>query len=136
MLVPKNFIYKKVHKKKYALSFYEPKASLLFGIFGIKSLGLMRLNSKLLELLLYKLNRLTKKSKVWLRVRPSKSLTKQKEKSRMGKGVGSIESWVCLIKPGQILLEFNASLKDANLFLKTCNTILPIKFKLFSGFYC
>jgi large subunit ribosomal protein L16 len=135
MLVPKNFTYKKVHKKKHALSFFQPKSSLLFGFFGIKALGFMRLDSKHLEILLYKLHKLTKKSKLWVRVNPSKSLTKQKEKSRMGKGVGSIDRWVCLIKPGQTLLEFNAPIKDAKLFLRICNITLPIKFKLFSGVY-
>jgi ribosomal protein L16/L10AE len=53
----------------------------------------------------------------------------------MGKGVGDIDRWVSLIKPGQILFEFNAPIKDANLFLQICNITLPIKFKLFSGFY-
>jgi large subunit ribosomal protein L16 len=135
MLIPNNFIYKKVHKKKYSLSFFKLKSSLVFGFFGIKSLGFMRLGSKHLELLLYKLNKVTKKTKVWVRVKPSKSLTKQKEKSRMGKGVGSVDRWVCLLKPGQTFLEFNASKKESKLFFKICKVTLPINLKLFSGFY-
>ena len=43
--------------------------------------------------------------KVWIRIFPDKPLTKKPAETRMGKGKGSPEMWVAVIKPGRILFE-------------------------------
>ena len=43
--------------------------------------------------------------KIWIRVFPDKPLTAKPAETRMGKGKGSPDSWVCVIKPGRILYE-------------------------------
>jgi large subunit ribosomal protein L16 len=43
--------------------------------------------------------------KIWIRVFPDKPLTSKPAETRMGKGKGSPDSWVCVIKPGRILYE-------------------------------
>jgi large subunit ribosomal protein L16 len=43
--------------------------------------------------------------KVWIRVFPDKPITKKPAETRMGKGKGSPEYWVCRVKPGRVLYE-------------------------------
>ena len=43
--------------------------------------------------------------KIWIRVFPDKPITKKPTEVRMGKGKGSPEAWVAVVKPGRILFE-------------------------------
>ena len=43
--------------------------------------------------------------KIWIRVFPDKPITQKPLEVRMGKGKGSVEYWVALIKPGKVLYE-------------------------------
>jgi len=42
---------------------------------------------------------------VWIRVFPDKPFTKKPAETRMGKGKGSPEGWVAVVRPGLILYE-------------------------------
>jgi large subunit ribosomal protein L16 len=42
---------------------------------------------------------------VWIRVFPDKPITKKPAETRMGKGKGSPELWVAVVKPGRMLYE-------------------------------
>ena len=42
---------------------------------------------------------------MWIRVFPDKPYTKKPLETRMGKGKGSPEGWVAVVKPGRILFE-------------------------------
>jgi large subunit ribosomal protein L16 len=42
---------------------------------------------------------------VWVRVFPDKPVTKKPAETRMGKGKGSPEFWVAVVKPGRVLFE-------------------------------
>jgi large subunit ribosomal protein L16 len=46
-----------------------------------------------------------KGGKMWVRIFPDKPVTKKPAETRMGKGKGVPEYWVCVVKPGRILLE-------------------------------
>lgn len=59
--------------------------------------------------------------------------TKKPLEVRMGKGKGNFNTWVCPIKPGQVILEFD--LKKLNeidklILLKRCVNRLPVKTKI------
>ena len=43
--------------------------------------------------------------RVWIRIFPDKPLTKKPAETRMGKGKGTPEMWVAVIKPGRMLFE-------------------------------
>ena len=43
--------------------------------------------------------------KIWIRVFPDKPITKKPLETRMGKGKGSPEAWVAVVRPGRILFE-------------------------------
>jgi len=43
--------------------------------------------------------------KIWLRVFPDKPVTKKPAETRMGKGKGDVDHWVCVVHRGKILFE-------------------------------
>jgi large subunit ribosomal protein L16 len=43
--------------------------------------------------------------KIWIKIFPHKPITKKPAESRMGKGKGSPEFWVAVVKPGKVLYE-------------------------------
>ena len=43
--------------------------------------------------------------KVWINVFPDKPITKKPAETRMGKGKGSPEGWVAVVKPGRVMFE-------------------------------
>ena len=50
--------------------------------------------------------------KIWIRVFPDKPLTRKPAETRMGKGKGSPESWVAVIRPGMMLYEMQGVTED------------------------
>jgi large subunit ribosomal protein L16 len=45
--------------------------------------------------------------RLWIRVFPDVPVTKKPAEVRMGKGKGSVEYWICRVKPGRILFEID-----------------------------
>ena len=77
-----------------------------FGDFGLKSLEPHWITSRQIEAARIALNRYMKREgKVWIRIFPDKPVTKKPAEGRMGKGKGSPEYWVAVIKPGTIIFE-------------------------------
>ena len=46
-----------------------------------------------------------REGQVWIRIFPDKPITKKPAEVRMGKGKGSPEYWVAVVKPGTIMFE-------------------------------
>ena len=79
-----------------------------FGDFGLKALEPCWLTDRQIEAARVAMTRFVKRGgKVWVRVFPDKPITKKPQETRMGKGKGAPEGWVCVIKPGRILFEMN-----------------------------
>jgi large subunit ribosomal protein L16 len=81
-------------------------STLSFGEFGLKSLACGWLTARQIEAARVAMTRHVKRGgKVWIRVFPDKPITKKPTEVRMGKGKGSPEAWVAVIKPGRIIFE-------------------------------
>lgn len=81
-------------------------STLAFGDYGLKAVGRGWLSAREIEAARIALTRYLKRGgKVWIRIFPDKPLTKKPAETRMGKGKGSPEMWVAVIKPGRILFE-------------------------------
>jgi large subunit ribosomal protein L16 len=68
--------------------------------------------------------------KVWIRLFPDKPITKKPAETRMGKGKGAPEEWVCVVRPGKILFEMEGvsqELAKAALRLAAAKLGLPTK---------
>lgn len=80
--------------------------SLAFGEFGLQATECGWLDSRQIESARIAMTRYIKRGgKIWIRIFPDKPLTAKPAETRMGKGKGSPDSWVCVIKPGRVLYE-------------------------------
>jgi large subunit ribosomal protein L16 len=50
--------------------------------------------------------------KVWIRIFPDKPITKKPAETRMGKGKGSPEGWVAVVRPGRVMFELEGVTKE------------------------
>lgn len=81
-------------------------ATLAFGEYGLQATECCWLDSRQIEAARIAMTRYIKRGgKIWIRIFPDKPLTAKPAETRMGKGKGSPDSWVCVIKPGRILYE-------------------------------
>ncbi len=83
-------------------------SSLAFGDYALKAIDRGYLSAIQIEAARVALSRHVKRSgKLWLRAFPDKPYTKRPPETRMGKGKGSPEFYVCVIKPGRIIFEIS-----------------------------
>ena len=113
MLEPRKVKHRKVQKgRRSGLAFRG--SSLSFGDYGLKSVGRGYLTARQIEAARVALTRyLRRGGKVWIRVFPSKPITKKPAEVRMGKGKGPMEAWVAVVKPGKLLFEMEGVEKEA-----------------------
>ena len=65
--------------------------------------------------------------KLWIRVFPDKPVTKKPLEVRMGSGKGSVEDWVCVVKPGRVMFEIQGVTEEmAKQAFKLAASKLPI----------
>jgi len=84
-----------------------------FGEYGLKALEPCWLSSRQIEAARVALTRHLKRGgKVWIRVFPDKPVTAKPAETRMGKGKGSPEYWVAVVKPGRVLFELEGIPED------------------------
>ena len=77
-----------------------------YGTYGMKALEAGWITNRQIEAGRISLSRRVRKiGRLWIRIFPNKSITKKPAETRMGKGKGSPDSWVSIIKPGRILYE-------------------------------
>ena len=105
MLMPKRVKHRKQMKGRMSGK-PERGVSLSFGQYGLQSTECIWLDSRQIEAARIAMTRYIKRGgKIWIRVFPDKPLTAKPAETRMGKGKGSPDSWVCVVKPGRILYE-------------------------------
>ena len=102
-----------------------------FGSFGLKALEAGWITSRQIESARITISRRVRKvGRMWIRIFPDKSITKKPAETRMGKGKGSPEYWVAVVKPGRILFEIEGlNEKEAEETFRLCTHKLPIKTK-------
>jgi large subunit ribosomal protein L16 len=77
-----------------------------FGDFALQALESGRLSSRQIEAARMTIQRKTKRQgKLYIRIFPSKPITKKPQETRQGKGKGPVDHWVAVIKPGRVLYE-------------------------------
>ena len=105
MLMPKKVKHRKQMKGRMSGTL-QRGVSLAFGEYGLQATECGWLDSRQIEAARIAMNRYIKRGgKIWIRIFPDKPLTAKPAETRMGKGKGSPDSWVCVIKPGRILYE-------------------------------
>src|ERR671920_1442000 len=105
MLEPKKVRYRKIQKGRRRGTAYRG-STLAFGDFGLKAIDRGWMSAREIEAARVALTRHIKRGgKVWIRIFPDKPITKKPAETRMGKGKGSPELWVAVVKPGRMMFE-------------------------------
>ena len=107
MLSPKRVRWRKVQKGRMRGKAYRG-SEVSFGDFGLQALECGWLTARQIEAGRIAMTRHVKRGgKVWIRVFPDKPITKRPAETRMGKGKGSPEYWMCRVKPGRVMFELD-----------------------------
>ena len=131
MLAPKRVKHRKVHKGR-----IKGKAQtgndVSFGSIGLMTLDRGRLTSRQIEAARIAMTRHAKRGgRVWIRVFPDKPITKKPAETRMGKGKGSPEYWVAVVRPGQMLYEMGGIEEEtARRALELAASKLPVRTRI------
>ena len=81
-------------------------ATVAFGEYGLQALDRAWVTTTQLEACRVALSRnMKRRGKLWIRVFPDKPITKRPPETRMGKGKGPPETWVAVVRPGNVLFE-------------------------------
>ena len=130
MLAPQKVKYRKPQKGRMR-GMANRGSHVAFGTYGLKATEPGWITSRQIEASRIVLSRSIKKvGKLWIRIFPHKAITKKPAETRMGKGKGSPEYWVAVIKPGRILFEIDGvSEQVAREALYKASAKLPIKTK-------
>jgi large subunit ribosomal protein L16 len=105
MLAPKRVKFRKTFKGK--IKGHATRGNTVaFGEFALMSLDPGWISNRQIEAARVAMTREMKRGgKVWIRIFPDKPITKKPAETRMGKGKGSPEGWVAVVKPGRVMFE-------------------------------
>ena len=131
MLSPKKLKHRKVQKGR-----IRGKArsgfNLAFGDYGLQVLEGGYITARQIEAARIAMTRHIKRGgQVWIKIFPHKPVTKKPLEVRMGKGKGSVDRYVAVVKPGRILYEMDGVDRDVAVdALKLAAAKLPLKTKI------
>ena len=131
MLEPKKIKYRRHHRgnrRGMALR----GSHVAFGAYGLKALESGWISARQIEASRIVISRIVRKvGKMWIRIFPDKPITAKPAETRMGKGKGSLDHWVSVVKPGRILFEIEGVTREmAEEAFRNAGHKLPIKTKL------
>ena len=107
MLQPKKTKYRRMQKGRMKGN-AQRGHQLAFGTFGIKALEECWITARQIEAARIAVTRYMKRQgQVWIRIFPSKPITKKPAEVRMGKGKGAPEYWAATVTPGRIMFEID-----------------------------
>ena len=112
MLSPKRVKFRKMFKGRMT-GIAHRGSEVSFGHFGLQALEPGWVSNRQIEACRVSISRHIKRGgKIWIRIFPDKPITKKPAETRMGKGKGSPEQWVAVVKPGRMLFELEGVPRD------------------------
>ena len=131
MLEPKKIKYRKVHRGN-RKGMAKGGTEVNFGSYGMKAMEPGWITARQIEATRISISRRVRKvGKMWIRIFPDKPITAKPAETRMGKGKGSLDHWVAVVKPGRILFEAEGVDRSmAEEAFRNAGHKLPIKTKL------
>ena len=104
------------------------------GEYGIVAMEPAWIKSNQIEAARVAMTRYVKRTgKVWIKIFPDKPYTSKPIGVRMGKGKGSVEGWVAVVKPGRVMFEIAGVPEEtAREALRLATHKLPLKCKIVS----
>ena len=112
MLSPKRVKFRKMFKGR-TRGVAQRGAEVSFGTYGLQAMEPGWITNRQIEAARVALTRHIKRGgKVWVRLFPDKPITKKPAETRMGKGKGSPEMWVAVVKPGRVMFELEGVTRE------------------------
>ena len=129
-LMPKRVKYRK-QQRGWMSGVATRGSKIAFGEFALKAIECGFFTAIQLEAARVALTRHVKRGgKIWLRIFPDKAYSKKPAETRMGKGKGSPEYYVAVVKPGRILFEMGGVPESmARSALRLCAHKVPFRTK-------
>src|SRR5580692_6561321 len=133
MLMPKKVKFRKQQRGRMCGKAWRG-SDISFGEFGLEARTCGWITARQIEAARIAMTRSIKRGgKVWIRLFPDKPITKKPAETRMGKGKGAPDQWVCVIRPGKILFEMEGvDLPTATAAMRLAAAKLPLPTKLIS----
>jgi large subunit ribosomal protein L16 len=130
MLMPSKVKYRKQQRGR-RCGKAQTGSTVTFGDYGLKVMDNGWLTARQIEASRVAMTRFIKRGgKIWIRVFPDKPITKKPTEVRMGKGKGSPEAWVAVVKRGRILFEMEGvDVPTAREAMRLAAHKLPLKTK-------
>lgn len=130
MLMPKRVKFRR-HQRGRMKGYSKGGTVIEFGEYGLQATEPAWITSQQIEAARVAMTRHVKRGgKVWIRIFPHKPVTKKPAETRMGKGKGSPEYWVAVVKPGRVMFEMAGVREElAREALRLAANKLPIKAK-------
>jgi len=128
MLMPKRMKYRRHHRGRRTGKAYRG-SSLQLGDYGLQALEPAWITARQIEAARVAMTRHARRGgKVWIRIFPDKPVSKKPAETRMGKGKGTPEWWVAVVKPGRIMFEMAGVPDDVALeAMRLASHKLPIR---------
>ena len=130
MLQPKRTKFRKLHKGRIKGQ-AKGGSDLNFGTYGLKATQPERVTARQIEAARRAMTRhMKRQGRVWIRIFPDLPVTSKPTEVRMGKGKGSPEEWVAVVKPGRVLYELDGvDVELAREAMSLAGYKLPVKTK-------
>lgn len=127
MLMPKRVKHRK-HQQGTVVGLSKGATSVDFGQYGLRAMESRWVTARQIEAARRAMTRFVKRSgKIWVRIFPDKPVTTKGAEMPMGKGKGSVDHFVAVVKRGRVLFEMDgideATAREA---LRLAGTKLPI----------
>jgi large subunit ribosomal protein L16 len=128
MLMPKRVKYRKQFRGRMR-GMAKGGTELLQGEYGMQALEPGWITSRQIEAIRRTIVRyMRRRGKYWIRIFPDKPVTAKPAETRMGKGKGSVDHWVAVVKPGRVIFEVAGVPEEvAREALRLAGYKLPIK---------
>jgi len=107
-----------------------------FGDYGLKAMECGWVSQREIEAGRIAITRFIKRNgRIWIRMFPDKPITKKPQETRMGKGKGAPEEWVCVVRPGRVMFEMEGVTEvEARRAFQLAAAKLPIATKFATRF--
>jgi len=130
MLTPKRIKHRKQHRPDVSGKANKGN-SVTYGDYGLQAIEPAWITNRQIEAARIAINRHIKRGgKLWIKIFPDRPITVKPAETRMGKGKGSPEHWVAVVKPGRVMFELSGVSEEvARESMRLAAHKLPVKCK-------
>jgi len=132
MLIPKKVKHRKWQKQAGVSKAQAARLNKVnFGDYGLKATTAAWITSRQIESARRAMVRFVKRGgKLWIRIFPDKPVTAKSAEVGMGKGKGSVDHYVVVVRPGTVMFEMSGvSQSQAKEAMRLASYKLPVKTK-------